>query len=173
MIPLDPDLVARLYRQADAGRWQVSHAAFSDALARSAAKAFPAATPSPADIERLLQGELVSPPRLKNAAIPKVLNDAVMQAMAADVARRYQRASDLLRDLIDMRPQIRRPTPVRVPALEGVRAPRQTPPPPADGPSSPRARTPPQAAPGPRFCWNCRKPLHARTDRCPFCREPQ
>ena len=130
-------------------------------------------TPSPADIERLLQGELVSPPRLKNAAIPKVLNDAVMQAMAADVARRYQRASDLLRDLIDMRPQIRRPTPVRVPALEGVRSPRQTPLPPVDGPSPPRARTPAQAAPGPRFCWNCRKPLHARTDRCPFCREPQ
>lgn len=56
MIPLDPDLVARLYRQADAGRWQVSHAAFSDALARSAAKAFPAATPSPADIERHASG---------------------------------------------------------------------------------------------------------------------
>jgi len=25
----------------------------------------------------------------------------------------------------------------------------------------------------PRFCWQCRKPLHARSDRCPFCGEAQ
>jgi predicted amidophosphoribosyltransferase len=24
-----------------------------------------------------------------------------------------------------------------------------------------------------RFCWHCRKPLHARADRCPFCGESQ
>jgi hypothetical protein len=28
-------------------------------------------------------------------------------------------------------------------------------------------------APQPRFCWHCRKPLHARSDRCPFCGEAQ
>src|SRR5438270_189899 len=28
-------------------------------------------------------------------------------------------------------------------------------------------------APLPRFCWHCRKPLHARSDRCPFCGEGQ
>ena len=27
--------------------------------------------------------------------------------------------------------------------------------------------------PLPRFCWHCRKPLHARSDRCPFCGEAQ
>ena len=27
--------------------------------------------------------------------------------------------------------------------------------------------------PQPRFCWHCRKPLHARSDRCPFCGEAQ
>jgi hypothetical protein len=32
-----------------------------------------------------------------------------------------------------------------------------------------RARAVPQA----RFCWHCRKALHARTDRCPFCGESQ
>ncbi|RPJ79977.1 MAG: hypothetical protein EHM13_12805 [Acidobacteria bacterium] len=32
-----------------------------------------------------------------------------------------------------------------------------------------RAReTPPS-----RFCWQCRKPLHPRADRCPFCGEAQ
>jgi hypothetical protein len=28
-------------------------------------------------------------------------------------------------------------------------------------------------APAARFCWQCRKPLHARADRCPFCGETQ
>ena len=32
-----------------------------------------------------------------------------------------------------------------------------------------KARETPQA----RFCWQCRKPLHARTDQCPFCGERQ
>ena len=25
----------------------------------------------------------------------------------------------------------------------------------------------------PKFCWHCRKPLHARASRCPFCSEAQ
>ena len=32
-----------------------------------------------------------------------------------------------------------------------------------------RARETPQ----PRFCWKCRKALHSRAGRCPFCGEPQ
>jgi hypothetical protein len=28
-------------------------------------------------------------------------------------------------------------------------------------------------APAARFCWQCRKPLHVRTDKCPFCGEAQ
>jgi hypothetical protein len=28
-------------------------------------------------------------------------------------------------------------------------------------------------APPARFCWHCRKPLHARSARCPFCGEAQ
>ncbi|MGH9309696.1 MAG: hypothetical protein ACRD1U_10005, partial [Vicinamibacterales bacterium] len=28
-------------------------------------------------------------------------------------------------------------------------------------------------APASRFCWQCRKPLHARSNRCPFCGETQ
>src|ERR1700737_189853 len=36
-------------------------------------------TPSPADLAKLMSGELVSPPRLKNAAIPKSLSDIVMK----------------------------------------------------------------------------------------------
>ena len=85
-------------------------------------------TPAPADIGRLERGELVTPPKLKNHAIPRRLNDIVMQAMAPDVAGRYQRASDLLNDLLELRPQILRPTPSRQVEAE---PPRITPRPPS------------------------------------------
>jgi serine/threonine-protein kinase len=134
-------------------------------------------TPSPADIDRLLRGELVTPPRLKNSAIPKRLNDIVMQAMAPEVAARYQRAADLMNDLLELRPQVRRPPAAR----HDVDVSRVTPRPPlspgVDGAvhraESGSASRPRAAEPGPRFCWNCRKPLHARSDTCPFCGEAQ
>lgn len=132
-------------------------------------------TPAPADIDRLLQGELITPPRLKNAAIPKRLNDIVLQAMAPDLTRRYQRASDLLADLLELRPQVRRPPSVRLPEAEPARpSPPASPAAPLEGIPVPRARPPEgSAAAGARFCWNCRKPLHARASRCPFCGEQQ
>lgn len=126
-------------------------------------------TPTPADIERLLRGELISAPRLKNPAISKRLNDIILQAMAPDVARRYQRASDLLQDVLDLR----KPHTPRPPEAEPSRG-AARPATPAEGAALPRGRsldpTPPSGA---RFCWNCRKPLHARSNRCPFCGEPQ
>ena len=121
----------------------------------------PYATPSPADLERLVRGELVTPPKLRNPAVAEDVNDIVMKAMAPDVASRYQRAGELLDDLL----AIRRPgrstrTPLPVDrtneAVQGIQA-------------RLRAREPPQAG----FCWHCRKPLSARASRCPFCGENQ
>jgi serine/threonine-protein kinase len=121
--------------------------------------ALPYDTPAPSDIEKLMTGELVSPPRLKNSSIPKAISDIVMHAMAPDVAARYQRASELLDDLLASRP-----APVKkVTAAAG----RVTPTP--DPIRIPRGRESRDA----RFCRQCRKPLHARADRCPFCGEPQ
>ena len=126
-------------------------------------------TPAPADLEKLMSGALVSPPRLKNAAIPKPISDIVMRAMAPEVTARYQRATDLMQDLLDAR---------------NASMPRRTPPAatPAEKPDAARGRDDAHGiqtrlrareAPAPRFCWQCRKPLHARTDRCPFCGESQ
>src|SRR3954471_11215756 len=119
--------------------------------------------PAPADLDRLMSGELVSPPRLKNPAIPKSISAIVMRALSPDVTARYQRASDLLDDVLAARtPAAARRT---VPK-EAIRITRDD----AQGiPSRLRARETP---PG-RFCWQCRKPLHARSDRCPFCGETQ
>ncbi len=119
-------------------------------------------TPSPADLERLMRGDLVTPPRLKNSSIPKAVSDIVMRAMAPEVAARYQRAGDLLADLLAAGPGAARRTPAAVaapaPSEEAQRIHRRL-----------RARE----TPAPRFCWHCRKPLHARSDRCPFCGERQ
>src|SRR5512136_185705 len=63
----------------------------------------PYQTPSPTDLEKLMRGELVAPPRLKNSAIPRELNDIIMHAMAPAVGDRYQRAGELLDDLLAAR----------------------------------------------------------------------
>lgn len=126
----------------------------------------PYETPSPSDLDKLMRGELVTAPRLRNAKIPKRLNDIVLHAMAPEPSARYQRASELLEDVLAAAgPQ------------EGRRVPRSTPTSVSGAivedmqeiQSRLRARDVPQA----RFCWHCRKPLHARSDRCPFCGEAQ
>src|SRR5919106_5595665 len=63
----------------------------------------PYETPAPADVERLARGELVSAPRLKNPAIPKAISDIVMRALAPEVTSRYQRAPELMQDVLDAR----------------------------------------------------------------------
>src|SRR5437868_1367403 len=60
-------------------------------------------TPSPADLDRLMRGELVSSPRLKNPKIPKAISDIVVKAMAPEIHARYQRAGELLEDLLAAR----------------------------------------------------------------------
>src|SRR5580765_701991 len=42
-------------------------------------------TPSPADLERLRRGELVTAPRLKNPRVPKSINDIVLKALAPEI----------------------------------------------------------------------------------------
>jgi serine/threonine-protein kinase len=128
-------------------------------------------TPSPQDLEKLMRGDLVSAPRLRNPKIPKQINDIVMKAIAPDVGKRYQRAGDLLEDLLAVRDRAAPKVVARPPVPAQPPAPAVTTPPEAvqDIQSRLRARETPQ----PRFCWHCRKPLHARSARCPFCGEAQ
>jgi serine/threonine-protein kinase len=117
----------------------------------------PYATPAPSDIQRLVRGELVTAPRLKNSRIPKAVNDIVLKALAADVTQRYPRASDLLTDLLAGTTVSRRPA--ANPREANV----------AEIQSRLRSRETRPAG----FCWHCRKPLQARTAKCPFCGETQ
>ncbi|HZM94453.1 MAG TPA: serine/threonine-protein kinase [Vicinamibacterales bacterium] len=119
-------------------------------------------TPAPADIARLARGELLSSPRIRNPKIPKAINDIILHAMAPDPIERYQRASELLNDLL----AAREPAPRRASRRGGTATADATV---AEIQSRLKARETPPA----RFCWHCRKPLHARADRCPFCNESQ
>jgi eukaryotic-like serine/threonine-protein kinase len=120
-------------------------------------------TPSPADLGRLMRGELLTAPRLKNPKIPKSISDIVLKAMAPDIHARYQRGSELLEDVLTAHGGAARRTPR--PASQADQAPGEV----QDIQNRLKAREPLQ----PRFCWHCRKPLHARSGRCPFCGEAQ
>jgi serine/threonine protein kinase len=114
--------------------------------------------PTPADLERLTRGELLTSPRLKNPKVPKPINDIVMKAMAPEIHERYQRAGEILDDVLTTTAasRVSRRAAERTPEVHDIQ-------------SRLKARDQPQ----PRFCWHCRKPLHARSDRCPFCGETQ
>jgi serine/threonine-protein kinase len=125
-------------------------------------------TPAPSDLDKLLSGELVTPPRSKNPGIPKSISDIVMRAMAPEITDRYQRAPDLLNDVLAARASQRRTPPARpVAGVEGAARGGR------DDAQGIQTRLRAREAPTARFCWQCRKPLHARADRCPFCGETQ
>ena len=121
-------------------------------------------TPTPAAIERLMRGELITAPRLKNSKIPKGISDIILKALDPDLTTRYQRAAELLNDTLAARKTGPRKA-ARSRATPSSAVGQNV----ADIQSRLRARETPQ----PRFCWHCRKPLHARADRCPFCNEAQ
>ena len=121
-------------------------------------------TPAPGDIDRLMTGELISAPRLRNPRIPKAVSDVILKALAPDFTARYQRAGELLDDLLAARA-----TPVRRVARGGGGEAGMQAEPSPDLHHRIKAREAPQS----RLCWHCNKPLHARTARCPFCGEGQ
>ena len=122
-------------------------------------------TPGPAELEKLMTGELVTAPRVRNPKLPKTINDIILKAMAPDLTGRYQRASDLLEDLLAVHGKTGGRRAGQGDRLTVGTASEQA----QDIQTRLRARETPQ----PRFCWHCRKPLHARTARCPFCGEAQ
>ncbi|MFL2434658.1 MAG: serine/threonine protein kinase [Vicinamibacterales bacterium] len=129
----------------------------------------PYETPAPTDLDKLISGELVRPPRLENPAIPKAINDIVMTALAPTLSARYQRASELIADLeLSFGPQDRSGPSAEQTATDSLNGDSQE-----LQISSVQKRLRSTTPSTGKFCWQCHKPLHARTDRCPFCHETQ
>jgi serine/threonine-protein kinase len=124
----------------------------------------PYATPSPADLDRLMRGEFLSSPRLRNPKVPKAIADVVLRAMAPELSVRYARPSEVLADVLAAGENPAGPGRARVSRMPPQAMTEDSA---ADIQSRLRAR---EVLP-PRFCWHCRKPLHARAGRCPFCGE--
>ncbi len=124
-------------------------------------------TPMPADLEKLMKGELATPPKLKNPKLPKAISDIVMKAIAADIPSRYQRAADLLDAVLA----------ARTPAPSTIKRPWRPAPVASSGPSEEvqeiQARLKARETVQAKFCWKCGKALPARADACPFCSERQ
>jgi serine/threonine-protein kinase len=108
-------------------------------------------SPNPAQIEKMVAQGRCTPPKIRNAQVPREISDIAMKALAPEVSERYQRAAELLEDLataadIDH----------KAAELDDI-----------------RKRLKAREVPKKGFCWHCRKPLHARSDSCPFCGERQ
>ena len=129
----------------------------------------PYEAPAPSELEKLRRGELVNPPRTRNPSISKTLNDIVMKTLSPSLPTRYQHAINLLQDLQSCREDSILP---RSLTQRGESATARTAGKPAETDAIHR-RLRPQSGREPGFCWHCNKPLHARTDRCPFCGEIQ
>jgi serine/threonine-protein kinase len=108
-------------------------------------------SPNPAQIERMVAQGRCTPPRIRNAHVPREISDIVMKAIASDLKERYQRAVELLEDLATALDIDHKAT-----ELDDI-----------------RKRLKAREVPKRGFCWHCRKPLHARADTCPFCGEAQ
>lgn len=126
-------------------------------------------TPMPADLDKLMRGELASPPKLKNPKLPKAISDIVMKAIAADIPSRYQRASDLLDAVLAARNPAPAPAAGRRPWRPAAGAAGAASEEVQDIQARLKARETVQA----KFCWKCGKALAARADACPFCSERQ
>jgi serine/threonine protein kinase len=132
----------------------------------------PYEAPAPGQIDRLFRTDLITPPRLRNPAISKRINDIVLKAMAPDLASRYGKANELIEDLLDSRAgAVRRPGPelrqvAGVGAGGGLRS--------GDHDlAGIERRLRARDTPAPAVCWKCRKALASRATRCPFCNEAQ
>ncbi len=123
-------------------------------------------TPMPGDLDRLMRGELASPPKVKNPKLPKGISDIVMKAIAADIPSRYQRASELLDAVLAARAPATIKRPWRPAPAAAATAP-------SEEVQDIQARLKARETAQPKFCWKCGKALPARADVCPFCRERQ
>ena len=126
-------------------------------------------TPAPADLDRLMRGELVVAAAAQEPDDPEGDQRHRHEGDGAGRSRRATSAPAICSTTCSRRASAgaaadAAPTPV---GDAGRAAPARR----RAGAS--RRGCEAREAPQPRFCWHCRKPLHARADRCPFCGETQ
>lgn len=109
----------------------------------------PIIDPDPFKIMERAQDGKITPPRLKKNTIPRKINEIIMRCLSADVENRYQRTTEIIRELSAFKGHDARKSEIedimrRIKARE-------------------RSVTP--------LCWNCRRPLPYKAKDCPHCGE--
>jgi serine/threonine protein kinase len=99
-------------------------------------------------LEKAQQGK-ITPPRLRNAKIPREIDEIIMKCLASKIEDRYRRPSELIHALTALKKRDE-----KLPEV-------------ADMMSRIRARDQTQK----EFCWNCRRPLPLKSRTCPHCGE--
>ena len=99
-------------------------------------------------LERAQEGK-ITPPRLKNSQVPRELDEIVMKCLASKIEDRFQRPSEIIRALSEIKGEKHQGT-----ELEDILG---------------RIRARERAAAAP--CWNCRRQLPLRAKICPYCGE--
>jgi serine/threonine protein kinase len=105
--------------------------------------------PDPFKIMEKAQQGKITPPRLKNNRVPKEVDEIIMKCLLAKVEERYQRASELIKALSNLKGKTSPQAEIED-ILERIKA---------------RERS--QA----NLCWNCRRPLPLKARNCPYCGE--
>jgi serine/threonine protein kinase len=106
--------------------------------------------PDPFKILEKAQEGKITPPRLKNNRIPKEIDQIIMRCLASNVEDRYQKASEILKDLARFKGRDHRKS-----EIDDIRG-------------RIRARDTGRVD---VICWNCRKPLPYKAAHCPHCGE--
>ena len=104
---------------------------------------------NPRQLEKMAREGRMARPRERNKAIAVEIEEIILRALAPAISERYQQAGEMLDDLrttmeIDHRASRMEDIRQRLKAREKTNA---------------------------GFCWNCRKPLHARSSNCSYCGE--
>lgn len=99
-------------------------------------------------LEKAREGK-ITPPRLKNNKIPKEIDIVIMKCLNANIEDRYQRASEIMKDLTKFKGKDTRTSEIedirgRIKAREWTKS---------------------------DLCWNCRRPLPYKAKNCPHCGE--
>ncbi len=109
----------------------------------------PLIDPDPFKILEKAQQRKIRPPRLLNSKIPKVIDEIIMKCLAYKVEERYQKPSEIIRQLATFKGKSSKKT-----EIEDIM-----------GRIKARERTT-------MICWNCRRPLPYKARNCPHCGEP-
>lgn len=106
---------------------------------------------NPAKIEALIKNERAIPANLVERSIPKKVSDVIMKAIEKDPADRTPHAGTLIRELNEAVEKV-----YQTSEIDDI-----------------RARIAAHEKPRSSNCWKCHKPIPARSENCPYCRESQ